>query len=96
MRIYHVIFYYYLNFGTIWVKKSLHSKSQIKGRPRNLDYLYDKISIPYLLSRGISGFEKTGNISKTEIKDILYNGSPSGALGRPLYENLPCNLLLLS
>lgn len=88
--------YFYLNFGTIWVKKSLHSKSQIKGRPRNLDYLYDKLSIPYLLSRGISGFEKTGNISKTEIKDILYNGSPSGALGKPLYENLPCNLLLLS
>ncbi len=88
--------YFYLNFGTIWAKKTKHSKSQIKSRPFNYDYLWDRFNYPWLQARGISGFEKVGNLTKEEIENLLYHNSPKGDLGKPLYQNDPKNMILMT
>lgn len=88
--------YFYLNLGTIWIKKSRFSKSQIKGRPRNLDYLWDRINYPWMEARGITGFSNLPNPTEAELRDILYNYSPTGNLGRPLYERDPRNMILMT
>jgi len=87
--------YFYLNFGTIWLKKTRYSKSQIKGQPRNLDYLWP-LNYHWMLARGLSGFEMLPDPTEDELKDILLNGSKTGSLGKPLYLNDPKNLILMT
>lgn len=82
--------YFYVNFWTILLNKSEHSKTKTPGKPllRDLEW---EFFYNWVQARGLSGF--TQQPRADNIRDVLRN--PNKDLGRPIYENEAKNLFMM-
>jgi len=80
--------YHYLNYATIVLGEK---KSRKKDRPWDLDYVWD-LAYYWIEARGISGFEKIGDVD--DIRSFLRQRHGED-LGRPLYNKQSRNLLVM-
>lgn len=83
--------YHYLNHATIDLTPEKNSKTQVKGRPFNLDYVWE-LAYYWAEARGLSGFEKIGDVE--DIRYLLRHTTED--LGKPLYNNPAKNLLYMT
>ena len=80
--------YHYLNYAQITITEG---KTRRLSRPFNLDYVWD-IAYSWLEARGISGFEKVGEVE--DIRSFLRTRHKED-LGQPLYNKEAQNLFIL-